>query len=708
MFLVLEIAVLSLERAGWLDSPVPLSIVLVLAILAVWLLTRTRLPGFLVHILSLAIGALVTYGLVFGRLSAGGTVYFDIFLIYLVWVIGYISTWFFLQRRNAWVAVCLGTLVILVNLSNLPDAYYYFFGLYFIAAVFLIVRMRLSRRQDISDRGIKPNRRGLIYFSVTLLCLVVGAVTVSWVVPQARIPQLQTMIATQILWKQNIEKSRFNIFAAVPSKQPLISSSMLRSLPFGETWHRGDRIEFVVISEQPAYWQVHVYDTYTSEGWTNRPGAEHFLKSKKSWSGTEITPGAEELEYTVITGMKTSELLTTGAFVSSDTPVLVNESDGYIISVKAPRLLGIGERYTVKVVVPQVTREDLTNTGEEYPPAILDTYLQLPPDFPEQLRDLSSKVVNFAESAYMKVVAVNAYLDRIPYATEVEPPPEGTDGVEHFLFDQKEGFCIHYASAMAVMLRAVGVPTRLAVGYLPGEPGENVGEYILRDNQYHAWPQVYFPGYGWIDIEATPAGSTAAGSEVTLETPWVSRQAIGDLPQWDIWQMMQMYGIDPAAWGEATVVPGVKYPRSPGGPLPFADELGRVLLVILILVFCFVLIMTPLIVLRSAFYRWVWQVDRANLPLVAYDKLCRLGAMVKRGPRPHQTPLEYAAELKELYPEQAEDLDKITGAYLENRFGGRKERPSLFEEAELLKARCSIFYELLKRLRLAGKIFKRE
>jgi transglutaminase-like putative cysteine protease len=706
LFLTLEIAVLSLELAGWLKSTIPLSLVLILAMLAVWFLTRTRLPGFLVHIITLLIGGLIAYGLMSGKLGAGGTVYFSLFLIFLVWVIGYVSTWFFLRRKNAWVAVCLGTLVILVNLSNLPGTYYYFFGLYFVAAVFLVLLTRLSRRQALVERGIKPARRGLLYFSVTLLCLVALAVTVSWITPQARFPQLQTMIATQILWKQDIEKSRFNIFAAVPSKQPLITSSMLQSLPFGETWHRGDRIEFVVSSEKPSYWQVHVFDTYTSQGWTNRPGVDHLLESKTRWSNTSLPPDTELLAYKVVTGMKTDELLVTGTFISADMPVLVSESDGDVVSVKAPRLLGIGESYTITVAVPQAMREELASTGQDYPPAILDTYLQLPPDFPEELRDLSAKVVKFAESAYMKVVAVSAYLDRIPYVTKVEPPPEGTDGVAYFLLDQKEGFCIHYASAMAVMLRSVGVPSRLAVGYLPGEPGENVGEYVLRDKQYHAWPQVYFPGYGWVDVEATPTGYTAAGSEVTLETPWVSSETIGDLPQWDIWQMMAMYGIDPTL-GEAATVPSAEYPRAHRGPLPFADELGRALLVILILVFCFILVMTPFAVLRSAFYRWVWNVDRANLATMTYDKMCRLGTMVRLGPRSHQTPLEYTAGLKELYPEQSESLDKITQLYLDYRFGGRKERPNLFEEAEILKARCDIFRELMKRLRPAGKIFRR-
>jgi transglutaminase-like putative cysteine protease len=705
LFVTLEIAVLSLERARWLQSLPSLTLVLILSLLVVWLLARARLPGFLLHPITLLAGALLTYALLHGRLAGKGTDYFAIFLVYLAWAIGYISTWFFLRRKNAWVAVCLGALVILVNLSNLPGQYYYFFGLYFIAAVFLVVLTRQANRQALPEGGIGRKGRRLVYFLASLLCVVVLAVTVSWIMPEARVPQLQTMIATRILWKQDIEKSPFNIFAVVPSKQPLLTSSMYQELPFESTWHQGDRIDFVVSSAEPAYWLVHVYDTYTSQGWTNRPGVEQLLGSGSRWSGTTLTPDSRKLTYKVITGMKTNEMILTGDLVSSNEPVMVHESEGDITSVTAPRLLGIGESYTVTVAVSQATREELSQAGDDYPPEIRDAYLQLPPDFPQKVKDLSSKVVNVADSPYMKVVAIDAYLARLPYTTEVTPPPQGTDPVEYFLFTQKSGFCIHFASATVTMLRSVGVPARLAVGYLPGEPGEKTGEYVLRDKFFHAWPQVYFPGYGWVDIEVTPSGDSGTGSEVTLETPWVSSETISNLPQWDVWQMMGYYGFNPG--GTDKVVPASEYPRTPPGPLPFADELGRALLIILILVFGCLFLLTPLLLFRSAFHRWVWHVDRANINLTTYEKLCRLGALVKLGPRPHQTPLEYTAGLTAEFPSQAKDLEKITRAYVENRFGRRRERPGLFEEAELLKARCGAFDALLGRLGWLERLIKR-
>jgi transglutaminase-like putative cysteine protease len=706
LFAVLEIAVLSLERVRWLEYPLSLTLVLILAMLTVWLLIKTRLPGFLMHILAPFIGALVTYGLLYSQLGAGGTAYFAVFLIYLVWLIGYISTWFFLRKKNAWVAVCLGAMVVLVNLSNLPAGYYYFFGLYFIAAAFLLALTRLANRALSAERGTKPTRRGITMFAVLLLCLVVLAVAFARMVPEVRFPSLQTMIATRILWKQDIEKSRFNIFAAVPAKQPLMTSSMIQELPFGDTWHRGERVHFIVNSRQPSYWQVHVYDTYTSQGWTNRPGSEYLLEGEPSWRKAFPDSAYDRLTYKVATRMKTNEMLITGAFISADMPVMVRESGGDIISLTAPRLLGEGESYTVTVAVPKATSADLAQAGQDYPPSISEAYLQLPPDIPWGISELSAEVTDEARSPYQKVLAIRDYLSEIPYKTEVEPPPEGADGVEYFLLTGKSGFCIHYASAAVVMLRSAGVPSRLAVGYLPGQPGDKANEYILRDKQYHAWPQVYFPGHGWIDIEVTPSGYVAPGSEVILETPWVSGETIAELPQWDVWRMMEMYGVLPdgsSTPSAASVEPTLHTRR---GPLPFADELGRILLISLVIIVSFAILAAPLLLLRSAFHRWVWRVDRENLSVMAYQKLCRLGDMVKLGPRPNQTPLEYTSGLAAEFPSQAGDIERITRAYVENCFGRSRERPNLFEEAEILKARCNVFDEILKRIGLMGRFLR--
>jgi len=517
------------------------------------------------------------------------------------------------------------------------------------------------------------------------------------------VPQLQTMVATRMLWKQDIEKSSFNFFAAVPAKQPLSTSSMRRDLPFYKDWHQGDQVDFIVNSRHPSYWRVQVYDIYTPQGWVNGPTEDYLLKQDAPWGDAGALSGRNAITYTVTTRTNTDILLTAGSFVSADTPSLVRAIDGDVISVTTPRVLSDDERYAVTSGIFSPSPAELSGVGEDYPPSLAEHYLQLPSHFPGDIRLLSENITGDARTPYQKVMAIDNYLSRIPYKEEIVPPPEGADGVEHFLFTQKSGFCLYYASAMAVMLRSVGVPARLAVGYLPGDPGDGVGEYILRDKHYHAWPQAYFPGYGWVDLEATPGSSD---SQVSIETPWVSGSAIEQLPQWNVWQQFPapgMGGFPYELTAGATVAKSVPI----RGPLPFADELGRVLLIILSGAAIIMLLVTPLLGFRSAFYRWLWQVDRDNMASGAYARICSLASVIGLGPGPQQTPLEFAAGLAVEFPEQAKALDDITRAYVENRFGHREGRLGLFEEAEILKARCGIYEALLKRLGLAGRLFGR-
>jgi len=703
LFVALEIVVLSLEHAHWITPQPSLTLVLILAMLTVRLLTISRLPGVVMHFMALSIGAVITFWQVQAMMPYRQIFYFAVFITSLTWVMGYLSSWFLLRKKNAWVAVLLGTAVILVNLSNLPGVYYWYFGIFFVAAVFLINQTRMVRGHSVSDQVTRHTGRSLLFFLIMLLGVVILATAVAWVTPEVRIPQLQTMIASKLNFKNDIEQSSLNIFADVPSKQSLNTSNMRLTLPFETVWHQSDRIDFIVNAPAPSYWQVCDYNIYTAQGWENGPVTDFNLKSNTTWTETATPANSQTITYTVTPDILTDVLLTTGSFISINKPAQVQVSSGDIIGIISTHVLSAGESYSVTAAFPQATPQELGSAGENYPSSILDSYLQLPSDFPENIRELSENITANTTTSYEKVLKIKAYLSKIPYKTEIKAPPEGTDGVEYFLFTQKAGFCVHFASAMAVMLRSVGVPTRLAIGYLPGDPGNKKGEYILRDKYYHAWTQVYFPGYGWIDIEATPSSSESSGSQVNLAGPVVSSETIAQLPQWDVW-LQAFFGLIPAPdTGTAvTVAPSFHLP----GPWAFAAKLGQALLIIIAIVIIALFLMVMWLFVRSSFYQWVWRVNRSDLASETYKKLCQLGAMIKIGPKPQQTPLEYSAVLAEEFPERAGEIQEITRAYLERQFGGREGKLDLFNEARLLKARRNLFDKLMTRLTQVEKLFR--
>jgi hypothetical protein len=107
------------------------------------------------------------------------------------------------------------------------------------------------------------------------------------------------------------------------------------------------------------------------------------------------------------------------------------------------------------------------------------------------------------ETPYEKTTAITTFLrSEIEYVNPLpEPVPQGEDPLEWILFDLKQGFCNYYASLEVLMLRSQGIPARLAVGFAQGEIDGEV--YIVRNLDRHAWPEVYFPGIGWVEFEPT-------------------------------------------------------------------------------------------------------------------------------------------------------------------------------------------------------------
>ncbi|MBI3079750.1 MAG: DUF3488 domain-containing protein, partial [Deltaproteobacteria bacterium] len=144
-----------------------------------------------------------------------------------------------------------------------------------------------------------------------------------------------------------------------------------------------------------------------------------------------------------------------------------------------------------------------------YPPGILDRYLQVPPG-EERTAALARSLTEGRPSAYAKVLAIERYLQsRLRYSLKIDRD-ERYSPVEDFLFVQRRGYCEQFATAMVLMLRAVGIPSRPVSGFLAGEWNEVGGYYLVRQRDAHLWVEVYFPGYGWIPFDPTPRADVEA------------------------------------------------------------------------------------------------------------------------------------------------------------------------------------------------------
>jgi protein-glutamine gamma-glutamyltransferase len=162
-------------------------------------------------------------------------------------------------------------------------------------------------------------------------------------------------------------------------------------------------------------------------------------------------------------------------------------------------------RYNGLARMPRVDVAKLRETPSEYSEQIRDLYLQLPPSLDSRVTQLARQITARAATPYDKAVAIEGFLHRFTYTLNLTGDP-GQDPLAHFLFSTRAGHCEYFASAMAIMLRTIGIPTREVNGFLPGAYNDIAGDYIVRASDAHSWVEVYFPGNGWVTFDPTPAG----------------------------------------------------------------------------------------------------------------------------------------------------------------------------------------------------------
>ena len=100
-------------------------------------------------------------------------------------------------------------------------------------------------------------------------------------------------------------------------------------------------------------------------------------------------------------------------------------------------------------------------------------------------------------------MAIQDYLRQFPYSLKVPGSPTNRDVADYFLFDLQKGYCDYFATTMAVMVRAVGIPARLVTGFSTGTYDYNSNRFVVVEANAHAWVEVYFPGIGFVEFEPT-------------------------------------------------------------------------------------------------------------------------------------------------------------------------------------------------------------
>ena len=171
-----------------------------------------------------------------------------------------------------------------------------------------------------------------------------------------------------------------------------------------------------------------------------------------------------------------------------------------------------GLSYTVESVLPRydvarLRAADTPPTGE-----LAERYLALPADFPAELADQARAITAGASTRYDQAIALQNWFRGFTYDLSFRAG-HSQNAMQEFVA-QRRGYCEQFAGTYAAFARVLGLPSRVAVGFTPGEQRDD-GRYYVQGKHAHAWPEIYFAGVGWVPFEPTPGRGNPAAEQYT-------------------------------------------------------------------------------------------------------------------------------------------------------------------------------------------------
>ena len=279
--------------------------------------------------------------------------------------------------------------------------------------------------------------------------------------------------------------------------------------------HLSDQVAFRVRAPQAALWRAEAFDTFDGTQWTisdrtTEPlvtqwgDAPNAVVLPSDLSGTIGPVPTVHVTQTFYIDTPQPNVL----FAAAVPEQIYFPSGGlkadHFGSIRSPVLLDSGLIYSVVSEIPVTDAQTLRLANPQEMSAVDPAYVQLPSELPERVGELARTITAGLTSEYDRVQAVQSWIRRnTTYDLNVPRDPPGVDAVDHFLFVTKTGFCEQIASSLAIMLRTIGIPTRLVTGYGPGERNPLTGYFEVKQSDAHAWVEVYYPGIGWVPYDPT-------------------------------------------------------------------------------------------------------------------------------------------------------------------------------------------------------------
>lgn len=690
-----------------------------------------RIPGFLAHTVAVILGVLFTFQRTAASLLGGdnGALWyhtqnwfqhavlelqsssdnyvFVLFLAILSFLLAYITVWLVLHTRRPWLAALANGVVLLINLNYATDDKTVIFMVaYLMATLLLLVRFTLAENMRVwkarglrfsSDLGWDFMQAGAIFAVIVLLLanLLPAAqpnqsFVDAWNSPDNPWQKVQLAFG-KLFYGAGGEKGdggTLNFFGSglqISGKVKLPNVEIMRYKVGGGGF---DSSQYLLAETLDNYdgvknWsQSSISVQHVSAGVALPPSGPSDRYTNVTYDVTLtrvpnptllFTPGSEAQSFSLNTQIYNSDATRQPVTYAVDGTSLVPgqqyEAVGYVSSATVADLRAA-----------PFPRDVPTDQRDAAYPSSLASYLSttgVSPDVAAKAREAAAGTTTMYDAA----VALENYLRTFTYSLDNPDPPAGQDAVAFFL-QTKRGFCTDFASAMALMGRSLGMPTRIAVGFADGTYDDHAKAYIVKGTQAHVWTQVYFAGWGWINFEPTqsfPNFSRAVESAGATATASAGAQA------------SQTPGAQASRGPKDQTGPDSTSPGGGNNANPVLVDAGIGLGVII-----------ALALLAAALFLLWWRLLFRGLSPVAsaFARVSRLGEWAGAPPRRSQTPAEYGERLAAVVPAQREAIDELSDLYARDRWGGglppeeAEELPVVYE-----RVRSSLTPVILRRVR---------
>lgn len=464
------------------------------------------------------------------------------------WIISSWSAFTLVRNQNYLGAVLPAAigLLIIQNYDNVRASRLWFLALFAFIALLLLGRLQfLQNKRSWSERRVFLSPDNTIDLTSSMAIAAGLIILVAWTVP-ASLSSLEAATKTWNKvtrpWHEFTDRME-NAVSALESQVNVRRGEFFSTeMVLGRGFPLSDSVVFEVQVPAPSadrkppryYWRGRVYDYFTKDQWYTTGTTRQDFFAPEGELSIPDAQGSFSEHFVFNVGPTRLSLLygpSQPVWFSRSGTILASPAGEAkdIFSWNASPSLLPGETYQVDAMLSNPNIQQLRAAGTEYPEWVANKYLQMPQNFSPRIRKLAAEITAKADTPYDKALAITNFLRQsIEYTDTLPQTPRNKDTLEWVLFDYKKAYCVYYATSEILMLRSLGVPARMAVGFSQGagvREKENLIEdtslpskYIVREKNAHAWPEVYFPGIGWVEFEPT-------GNQAPLDRPLERRDS---------------------------------------------------------------------------------------------------------------------------------------------------------------------------------------